>query len=302
MNFDKFNALQQNKPNLRELPDATAIGEYRNQGCGDGYRIFLKVDDRGVIQDATFTTTGCGFGLAALSLCCEAAKGKTVEEAERLTAEEIERGVDGFPERRKNYPQSALDALKVALANHRAGGVAARKTLSREEILRRAAAGESLAGLDASHADLSDATLRGARLEGAVLNGANFTGADLEGANLHKCPLRGAKLDGARLAGANLRRCDLYNATLAGADLSSADLRNSFLNDADLRGATFAGANLGFCKLTGAKLDGAKFEGAFYDAMTRFDPGIVAPFDVMTRREDGGDIFLSPAAGESPRT
>ena len=36
--------------------------------------------------------------------------------------------------------------------------------------------------------------------------------------------------------------------------------------------------------------------------MTGFDPGIGAPFDVMTRRENGGDIFLSPAAGETPRT
>jgi NifU-like protein involved in Fe-S cluster formation len=297
MNFEKFDAIQKDRPHLREMPDATAVGDYRNQGCGDGYRVFLKVDRQGVIREASFTTTGCGFGLAALSLACAAAEGKTLEEAERLRPEDIEQGVEGFPERRKNYPESALEALRVAIAQQRAGGPGATKAaMTREDVLRRHAAGEPLSGLDVPNLDLSGASLRGARFDGGNWSGTDFSGADLTGASFHKCKLRGAKAAGSRFAGANLRRCDLYNADLSGADLTDADLRNSFLNDADVRGAVFARAQIGFAKFTGAKLDGARFEGAFFDAMTRFDPGVVAPFDVMTRREDSGGVFFEEAS------
>lgn len=116
MNFQKFDQLLAAKPNLGEIEGAAAVGDYRNSGCGDLYRIYLDVDAQGVIRDAKFTTTGCNFGIAALSLVCGLAKGRTVEEAGKITLEEIEAGVDGFPERRKVYPQSALDAMKTAIA------------------------------------------------------------------------------------------------------------------------------------------------------------------------------------------
>ncbi|MCC6741180.1 MAG: pentapeptide repeat-containing protein [Planctomycetia bacterium] len=293
MNFDKFNRIQADKPNLREMADATAVGEYRNSGCGDAYRIFLKVNAGGVIEDASFTTTGCGFGLAALALCCEAAKGKTLDEAARLTAEDIERGVDGFPERRKNYPASALEAFHVALANQRNGGAAAAgKKPTREDVLRIAAEGDSLGGLDGQNLDLSGLDLRGARFEGGNFAGANFAGAYLMAANFHKCSLRGANFEAADLMGVNFRRADLYHANLRGADLSWADCRNAFLNEADLSGATLLGTQLGFCKLTGIRMDGTRWGGAFYDAMTRFDPGVVAPFEKMFRRDAAGELFL----------
>ncbi|MCE9584010.1 MAG: pentapeptide repeat-containing protein [Planctomycetes bacterium] len=293
MNFDKFNQLQAQKPNLREMADATAIGEYRNSGCGDAYRVFLKVNAGGVIEDATFTTTGCGFGLAALALCCEAAKGKTLDEAARITTDDIERPIEGFPERRKNYPASALEAFHVALANQKNGPVSSKAKPTREGILAKIAEGEPLGALDGSNLDLSGLDLRAARFDGGSYNGANFSGCYLMGASFHKCSLRGANFEGADLEGVNFRRADLYNADLRNADFAYADLRNAFLNDADLSGATLLGANLGFCKLTGVKMAGTRWGGAFYDAMTRFDPGFVAPFDRMFRRDEPGDIFLA---------
>src|SRR5436190_973712 len=144
MNFDKFNQLQADKPNLREMADPSAIGEYRNQGCGDAYRVFIKVNAKGVIEDASFTTTGYGFGLAALALACEAAKGKTVDEAARLTTDDIERGIEGFPDRRKNYPQSALEAMQVALANLKNGGGAKHEKPTREHVLKLIANGDAI--------------------------------------------------------------------------------------------------------------------------------------------------------------
>lgn len=119
MNFEKFKKINSERPNLGAIDDPDAEGRYVNSGCGDDYRITLRIED-GVIRDAKFTTTGCGFGLVALSAVCEAAKGRTVEEAAGITPEEIERAVDEFPPRRKNYPVSALEAFQKALADYRA--------------------------------------------------------------------------------------------------------------------------------------------------------------------------------------
>lgn len=293
MNFDKFNQIQADKPNLREMADATAVGDYRNQGCGDAYRVFLKVNAHGVIEDASFTTTGCGFGLAALSLACQAAKGKTVEQASRMTTADIEAGIEGFPERRKNYPQSALEAMHVALSNHRNGGAPAKAKPTRQDILRRIADGEPIGAVDGSNVDLSGLDLRAARFDGGNWAGANFAGCYLMSASFQKCSLRGANFCGADLTGVDFRRADGYNANFTGADLAYADLRSAFLNDADLSGATLLGANLGFCKLTGVKMAGTRWGGAFYDAMTRFDPGVVAPYEAMFRRDSAGELFLA---------
>ena len=114
MNFEKFNAVAGGAPNMGELPEYDAVGEYTNSGCGDGYRIFLKMDgDR--IEDISFTTTGCSFGLVALSLIAGLARGRTLDEALAITPEEIEAGVDEFPPRRRNYLDSAREALAVAV-------------------------------------------------------------------------------------------------------------------------------------------------------------------------------------------
>ena len=290
MNFDKFNKIQATKMNLREMPDATAVGDYRNAGCGDHYRVFLRIDGEKRIEDASFTTTGCGFGIAALALACEVAKGKTVEAAARLTADEVEAGIDGFPPKRKNYPASALEALQVAIENYKTGRKG-NAGVTREEVLASAAARRPLKGASGESLDLSRANLAGANLEQGNWSGADFSGANLEGANLRKSVLRGIRAPKAVFKGANLSHCDLYNADLAGADLAGADLKNAFLNDANLAGAKLVGADLRFCKLTGVKIEGCDFTGAFYDRMTRFDPGVVKPFEVMIQKGEAGPFL-----------
>ncbi|HMY69593.1 MAG TPA: iron-sulfur cluster assembly scaffold protein, partial [Leptospiraceae bacterium] len=120
MDFQKYKEINDTRLNYREMEDATVVSSYRNVGCGDGYRVYLKIeDDR--ITDASYTTTGCGFGITALAMMTEIVKNKTVEEAENLTEDDIEK-VFSFPERRKNYPQSAVSALKQALKDYRSGG------------------------------------------------------------------------------------------------------------------------------------------------------------------------------------
>ena len=89
MNFDKFNAIVESRLHYGEIDAASVVSEFKNVGCGDNYRIFLKVEDN-IIQEATYTTTGCSFSLASLSIICDLVKGKTLEEAKQLAAQELE--------------------------------------------------------------------------------------------------------------------------------------------------------------------------------------------------------------------
>jgi len=114
MDFDRYKKMNDEKENFRELPDATVDHVYHNNACGDGYHIFLKVDGQGVIQDASYTTSGCGFGLAALAVVTKLVKGKTLDEAEKIGPAEIEADFE-FPERRRNYPVTATEAMHQAL-------------------------------------------------------------------------------------------------------------------------------------------------------------------------------------------
>lgn len=256
MNFERYRELNDQKINFREMDDADVVSNYRNQGCGDGYRIFLKVEN-GVITDASYTTTGCGFGLAALAIVTELAKGRTLEAARAISLDEINAGLDGFPPRRQNYPVSALEALHNALADYAAG---------------RGRAGEV-------RAEIRAAALR--KLE---------EGGDWVGENIGAVNLDGAKLDGIDARGANLSRASLRGASLTGANFTDANLRAAFLNEADLRNANLTGADLRWCKLSGAKLEGADLTGAIYDAGTRLDPEYVHLFEVM--RPEGKQIFV----------
>lgn len=163
---------------------------------------------------------------------------------------------------------------------------------SREDVLRRVRAkqslkraglagidlsGVNLEGVDFGRADFEGANLDDARLSGAVLTNASLRGASLKRACLERANLSRADLEGAQLADARLSRACLERAALRGATLdraslvearlSGADLSDSLLSAADLslvdaRHATFNGAVLNGVRFEGAKLFGATFDGA----------------------------------------
>jgi nitrogen fixation protein NifU and related proteins len=125
MDFPKFQRLVEERSGFRTMENATASGEYFSDSCGDMYNFFLKVGAGAVIEDISYFTTGCGFGTATCSLVVELAKGKTIEEAAQISAADIEKQLDGYPEKKKDYPERALEALHVALDDYRgkvAGG------------------------------------------------------------------------------------------------------------------------------------------------------------------------------------
>ena len=119
MDFAKFQRLVEARPGFHTMENPTASGEYFSDSCGDMYNFFLKVGPGAVIEDISYFTTGCGFGTATCSLVVELAKGKTVEEALAITNDDIEAQLAGYPEKKKDYPERALEALKVAIDDYR---------------------------------------------------------------------------------------------------------------------------------------------------------------------------------------
>lgn len=120
MDFAKFQRLVEERAGFRTMENATASGEYFSDSCGDMYNFFLKVGPGAVVEDISYFTTGCGFGTATCSLVVDLVKGKTIDEACAITEADIEAALDGYPEKKKDYPQRALEALRVAIDDYRA--------------------------------------------------------------------------------------------------------------------------------------------------------------------------------------
>ncbi len=119
MDFAKFQRLVEARPGFHTMDDPTASGEYFSDSCGDMYNFFLKVGPGAIIEDISYFTTGCGFGTATCSLVVELAKGKSIDEATAITNADIEAQLAGYPEKKKDYPERALEALKVAIDDYR---------------------------------------------------------------------------------------------------------------------------------------------------------------------------------------
>lgn len=117
MDFDLFDEYVKTDERNQEMDNPDALGVHDNEGCGDHYSIYLSIDDD-VIQDASYQTNGCPFGKATCEITTELAVGKTLEEAESLTTDDVEAQIDGYPPRRRTYPQQVLTTFRKALNNY----------------------------------------------------------------------------------------------------------------------------------------------------------------------------------------
>ena len=106
-----------NPRNVGELPDANGVGEVGNPRCGDIMRMYLKIEN-GVIQDVRFKTFGCGAAVATSSMATELVKGKTIEEALKLTNRAVVEALDGLPPVKVHCSVLAEQAIKAALSDY----------------------------------------------------------------------------------------------------------------------------------------------------------------------------------------
>ena len=105
--------------NVGSMPDADAIGSCGDPGCGDSLTLYIKVKDN-VITDISFLVFGCVAAIASSSMTTELAKGKTLEEALRITDNDIADALDGLPENKIHCSVLGATALKNAIENYSA--------------------------------------------------------------------------------------------------------------------------------------------------------------------------------------
>ena len=105
--------------NVGSMPDADAIGSCGDPGCGDSLTLYIKVKDN-VITDISFLVFGCVAAIASSSMTTELAKGKTLEEALRITDSDIADALDGLPENKMHCSVLGATALKNAIENYSA--------------------------------------------------------------------------------------------------------------------------------------------------------------------------------------
>ena len=118
-----------NPRNQGKIIDASGIGEVGNPICGDMMKIYIKIKKdpstgsgqapKEIIEDIKFETLGCGAAIATSSMLTLMAKGKTIEEALKITREDIANALGGLPPIKIHCSVLAADGLKAAVDNYR---------------------------------------------------------------------------------------------------------------------------------------------------------------------------------------
>jgi nitrogen fixation NifU-like protein len=106
-----------NPRNVGEIPDADGVGTVGNPVCGDLMTIYIKVKDNR-LEDIKFKTFGCGSAIATSSMITELAKGKTLEEAMKITRANVADSLGGLPPVKMHCSNLAADALHAAIENY----------------------------------------------------------------------------------------------------------------------------------------------------------------------------------------
>ncbi len=106
-----------NPRNVGEMDDADGIGNVGNPTCGDIMRLYIKVRD-GVITDAKFKTFGCGAAIATSSMMTELIKGKSLEEAKKVSNAAVAEALGGLPPVKMHCSVLAEEALQSALDDY----------------------------------------------------------------------------------------------------------------------------------------------------------------------------------------
>lgn len=106
-----------NPRNVGEIENADAIGEVGNAVCGDIMKIYLKIENN-IITDIKFKTFGCGAAIATSSMATELIKGKSLDEALKISNKDVIASLGGLPPAKVHCSVLAEEAIKAAVADY----------------------------------------------------------------------------------------------------------------------------------------------------------------------------------------
>lgn len=107
-----------NPRNVGDLPDANGVGIVGSATCGDIMKMYIRVEND-VIQDVRFKTFGCGAAIASSSMATEMVRGKTLDEALKLSNKAVMEALGGLPPQKVHCSVLAEEAIRAAIEDYR---------------------------------------------------------------------------------------------------------------------------------------------------------------------------------------